>query len=62
MMLQLPDELLALIAREVLAKDEGLRLWCKLSGTCTRLWSFSLPSKPTYFLDNSLTTDGDLLW
>ena len=62
MMLQLPDELLGLIARQVLAKEEGLRLWCKLSSTCTQLWNFQLPAEPTYFLDNSLTTDGELLW
>ena len=48
----LPGELLCLIARQVLEKDEGLRLWCKLASTCTRLWSFQMPAEPAYILDN----------
>ena len=57
-MLELPDDLLLLIARQVLVKEEGLRLWCKLSSACGRLWRFQLPSEPTYYLDNRLTDQG----
>ena len=57
-MIELPDELLHQIVRQVLEKLEGLRLWCKLSSTCRRLWSFQLPPEPTYFLDESLTLPG----
>ena len=49
----IPDETLRLIAREVLEKNDGMRLWCKLACTCTRLWCFQLPAEPAYRLDNS---------
>ena len=58
-MLELPDDLLLLIARQVLKREEGLRLWCKLSSACRRLWVFQLPSEPTYFLDGRLTDQGE---
>ena len=58
-MLELPNDLLLLIARQVLEKEEGLRLWCQLSSACRRLWSFQLPSEPTYFLDDRLTDQGE---
>ena len=48
----LPDKTLRLIARQVLGKEEGMRLWCRLGSTCTRLWSFQLPAEPAYILDN----------
>ena len=60
-MLELPDDLLLLIARQVLEREEGLRLWCKLSSACRRLWVFQLPSGPTYFLDDRLTDRGECL-
>ncbi len=55
---ELPDELLCVIARRVLEKEEGMKLWCKLASTCTRLWSFQLPAEPAYFLSNRLKDDG----
>ncbi len=58
-MQELPDDVLLLVAREVLKKEEGLMLWCKLSSACRRLWRFQLPSEPTYFLDDRLTDQGD---
>ena len=58
-MQELPEDLLLLIARHVLDKEEGLRLWCQLSSACRRLWSFQLPSEPTYFLDDRLTDQGE---
>ena len=60
-MQELPDDLLLLIARRVLEEEEGLRLWCKLSSACRRLWRFQLPSEPTYFLDDWLTDQGERL-
>ena len=54
----LPDEILLLIARQVLEKEEGMKLWCKLASTCTRLWSFQLPAEPVYVLDNRVKEDG----
>ena len=57
-MLTLPDELLDQIARQVVGKEGGLRLWCQLSSTCRRLRDFQLPSEPAYLLDN-VTDDGD---
>ena len=57
-MQELPDDILLLIARQVLDKEEGLRLWGKLSSACRRLWSFQLPSEPTYFLNDRLTDQG----
>ena len=58
-MQELPEDLLLLIARHVLDKEEGLRLWCQLSSACRRLWSFQLPSEPIYFLDDRLTDQGE---
>ncbi len=46
-----PDDILRPIFWQVLEKEEGLRLWCKLASTCTRLWSFHLPPEPLYFMD-----------
>ena len=57
-MQNLPDEILQLIARQVLERKDGFRLWCKLSSTCRRLWSFQLPPEPAYFLDDTLTVLG----
>ncbi len=54
----LPDKILRLIAREVLEKSDGMRLWCKLASTCTRLWSFQLPAEPVYILDNRVKKHG----
>ncbi len=54
----LPDKILRLIAWQVLENEEGMRLWCKLASTCTRLWSFQLPAEPVYFLDNKLNQHG----
>ncbi len=54
----LPDELLCVIARRVLEKEEGMKLWCKLASTCTRLWSFQLPAEPAYRLSNRVKKDG----
>ncbi|CAL5222606.1 g4999 [Coccomyxa viridis] len=59
-MQELPDDILLLIARQVLDKEEGLRLWGKLSSACRRLWSFRLPSEPTYFLNDRLTDQGKI--
>ncbi len=58
-MMELPDELLDLIAKQVVGKEGGLRLWCKLSSTCRRLRIFELPPNPAYLLDESLTNNGD---
>ena len=58
-MQELPDDILHLIARQVLKREEGLRLWCKLSSSCRRLRRFQLPSEPTYFLDDRLTDVGE---
>ncbi len=60
-MLGLPDELLGMIAGQVLEIQEGIRMWCRLSTTCKRLWNLQLPSKPLYVLDNILTTNGENL-
>ncbi len=57
-MQDLPDEILQLMARQVLERKDGLRLWCKLASTCRQLWSFQLPPEPAYFLDDSLTDLG----
>ena len=54
----LPNELLCLIARQVLEKEEGMRLWCKLASTCTRLWNFRLPAEPVYILDDRVKKHG----
>ena len=54
----LPNEILRLIARQVLGKEEGMQLWCKLASTCTRLWSFQLPAEPLYLLDDKLNKQG----
>ena len=61
--LDLPDEILGLIAGEVVGKkvvgeEDGLRLWCKFSSTCRRLSDFQLPSEPAYLLEY-VTDDGD---
>ena len=58
-MLDLPNEVLGLIARQVVEKQGGLRLWCKLSSTCRRLGKIELPSESACVLDYSLTTQGD---
>ncbi len=54
----LPEGLLSLVARQVLEKEEGMRLWCKLASTCTRLWSFQLPAEPVYCLNSSVKKHG----
>ena len=56
---ELPEDILLQVARLVLEEEDGLRLWCKLSSACRRLWSFQLPSEPTYFLDDRLTDQGE---
>ena len=58
-MLELPDELIRLIARQVLETDDGMWLWCKLASTCRRLWKFQLPSEPIHFLDNGEMSPGN---
>ena len=60
LMEDLPGELLCLIARQVLEKEEGMRLWCKLASTCTRLWSFQLPAEPVYRLRNRVKSNSTL--
>ena len=55
----LPDDLMRLVARQMLEKEGGLKLWCKLASTCTWLWSFWLPAEPVYFLNDSLKIQGD---
>ena len=57
--LDLPDEMLHLIARQVVETEGGLRLWCMLSSACRRLRKVKLSSEPAYLLDDSLTTQGD---
>ncbi len=59
--LDLPDELIRLIARQVLESEDGMWLWCSLASTCRRFWSFQLPSEPTHFLDNGEMSPGDPL-
>ena len=58
-MQELPDDILLQVARLVLKKEEGLRLWCELSSACKRLWRFQLPSEPTYLLDDRLPDQGE---
>ena len=60
-LLKLPDELLHMIASQVLEVEEGLRSWCRLATTCKRLWSLQLPSEPLHVLDSSLTIHGNIL-
>ena len=57
----LPDELLRMIAGQVLKMEDGLRMWCRLSTTCKRLWSLQLPSEPLYVLDSNRTARGDII-
>ncbi len=59
-MLELPDELLCMIAWQVLKIEDGLRMWCRLSTTCKRLWSVQLPSEPLHFLYSNRTAHGDV--
>ncbi len=42
-MLELPDELIRLIARQVLESEDGLWLWCNLAGD---FGIFSYPLSP----------------
>ena len=42
--LSLPDEVIELVGEQVTgSQKEGLRDWCRVTSTCTRLWAMQLP-------------------
>ena len=43
--LSLRDEVIELVGNEVMSgREAGLRMWCRATSTCKRLWDMQLPS------------------
>ncbi len=42
-LLSMPDDVMAHIAEQALWRHEGIRAWCRLASTCSRLWRLKLP-------------------
>ena len=43
-LLSLPDEVIEVVGKHVIGRlREGLKKWCQVTTTCTRLWEMQLP-------------------
>ena len=55
-LLSMPDDVMEHVAEQALWRHDGIRAWCRLASTCSRLWRLKLPRS----LNHSWTVLGDV--
>ena len=57
--LSLPDEIVELVGEQVINRH-GVKAWCRVASTCTRLWGMQLPdSADSWAIEPDVDIEGE---